>query len=495
MPHLRRSCSLLVVVLLSAAVWPTASWAAGSLTLTWDPPAQTGTAPVGYRLRYGLHPGPMTHERDVGPPTVVTVSGLEAGRTHQFQVFAYDAAGRESPPSNLLLVPIPAGPPGGEGPESPPASASKDPAGLWESLPALPPPRSRMAAAPVPAHITGHADLARVPPATHWYFAEGSTRAPFRLYYRLHNPGDVPAHVDMTYLRPDAAPIVRTSVVPPRGSVDVQVDQEDEALAATDVAAVAASRDGVPIVAERAMYLLADGVVSGGHATLGASEPSADWAMAEGATGSLFALQIVVANPSARAADVRLRFHRPDGVSVTHDMVVPALGRRSVDVAAIDPLLRDTTVWTEVTSINRVPVVAERVMWWPGASWSDGHAARGTAVPAREWRTTGGRTGGPQRHATFVLIANTHTTPQQVAVTVVGADAGSPPARTHIDVPPAGRVTVDVGALFPHVSGSYQVEVAAIGGAGALVVDQTMYWERPDGQGMAGVSAPARAVE
>ena len=111
-----------------------------------------------------------------------------------------------------------------------------------------------------------HADAAVESPATTWYFAEGATHSSFDLFYLLQNPGATAADVKVTYLRPSPlAPIERTYVVAPGSRFNVWVDTEP-GLEAADVSAVIESTNGVPIIAERAMYASAPGrVFSAGH--------------------------------------------------------------------------------------------------------------------------------------------------------------------------------------------------------------------------------------
>ena len=84
---------------------------------------------------------------------------------------------------------------------------------------------------------------------------KASTTGSFNLFYLLQNPGSQAAQVEVRYLRPTPlAPIVKTYTVGAASRRTIYVNREDPALGETDVSAVVTSLNGVPIIAERAMY-------------------------------------------------------------------------------------------------------------------------------------------------------------------------------------------------------------------------------------------------
>ncbi|HTV01412.1 MAG TPA: SBBP repeat-containing protein, partial [Luteitalea sp.] len=151
--------------------------------------------------------------------------------------------------------------------------------------------------------------------ATKWYFAEGATFFNFNLFYLIQNPNDQAAQVKVTYLLPTGAPLVKTYVVGPQSRANIWVDSEGEndpalaPLAAAELSAVIESTNGVPIIAERAMYLNRPGQPLGaGHESAGVTAPATQWFLAEGATGNYFDLFILIANPQDTAATVQADF-------------------------------------------------------------------------------------------------------------------------------------------------------------------------------------------
>jgi hypothetical protein len=340
--------------------------------------------------------------------------------------------------------------------------------------------------------IGGHTELATSTPARRWYFAEGSTRHPFELFYLLFNPGPSTATVAVTYLLPTGATAPRYHEIAAGDRLTIWVDQDGREMGNTDAAATIESVNGQPIVAERAMYLTGRSGFIGGHASLGAVAPRTHWLMAEGATGKYFTTYVLLANPHAKSAPVTLKFRRPDGVLVQRAVTVAARSRLTVDVAGVDPRLRDTAVWTEVIATDALPVVAERVMWWPGTTWQDGHAASAAPQPAAKWLAVGGRHGDAQRHATYVLVANAGRAAQSVRLTVLGPQG--PLANAVVSVPGASRYNLDMGAAFPQIRGGYSVLVEAIGGEGRLVVEQAMYWDAGGQKWAAGTAGAAKPL-
>ena len=115
------------------------------------------------------------------------------------------------------------------------------------------------------------------------------------------------------------------------------------------------------------MYLDRNGqLFTAGHDSVGLPAPATHWLLAEGATGPFFDLFILLANPSAQDAEVRLRFLLGDGTVIEHPTVVPALARATVWVDALGQdasliarnpsyaRLADSSVSTEIVVDNGV---------------------------------------------------------------------------------------------------------------------------------------------
>lgn len=351
-----------------------------------------------------------------------------------------------------------------------------------------------------------HAETAIASADTTWYFAEGATHSGFKLFYLLQNPGDADAQVEVTYLLPaPAAPLVKTYTVARQSRRNIWVNDEgltDATLAAlrsTDVSAVLRSTNGVPIIAERAMYLDRPQTFGAGHESAGVTAPAPRWFLAEGATGPYFDLFVLIANPGAIPADVRATYLLPTGVTLTKTYRIPARSRFNIWVdeerfpdASGDRRLANTAVSTTIESLDGVPIIVERAMWWPGptaTTWHEAHNSPGATGTGTRWVLAEGELGGPASVQTYILIANTSPTPGRARLTLLFED-GTRAVRT-VDLPASSRFNVDVAAVFPDaVEKRFGAVVESIGAFPAqIVVERAMYSSTADVTWAAGTNA------
>lgn len=323
-----------------------------------------------------------------------------------------------------------------------------------------------------------HAETSLAQPQTVWYFAEGATTGDFSLFYLLQNPSATPAQVEIRYLRPaPLAPIVKTYTVGATSRRTIFVNDEDPALGEAEISAVVTATNGVPIIAERAMYTHAGGRIFGaGHESAGIAAPATQWFLAEGATGSFFHLFILVGNPNGVAAELEFRYLLADGRVITRRRTAAANSRLTVGVHTEDPALASAAVSTIVTATNGVPVLVERAMWWPATGgWHEGHNSAGAVQTGTRWAMADGLVGGPAAAQTFILLANTGATAAAVRVTLVFED-GTTTARTFA-VAATSRFNVQVGVEFPQARDRrFGAIVESLGAPPApLVVERAIY--------------------
>ncbi len=352
-----------------------------------------------------------------------------------------------------------------------------------------------------------HAESATAAPQQTWYFAEGATMGGFNTFYLLLNPGASPADVTITYLRDGRAPRTKTYQVPAGARqtvwVDMEVWEDGDSLAAAEVSARIDAT--APIIAERAMYLDRNGqVFTAGHDSVGLTEPSTRWILAEGATGSYFDLFILLANPAAEAAQVRLRFLLGNGTVIEHRQTVPALSRATVWVDALgrDPgliagnpafaQLADAAVSTDVIVENGVGVLVERAMWWPGDSstWAEAHNSGGVTEGATRWALAEGEVGGTRNTKTYVLVSNPSDSAAAITVTMLFEDK-APETKTY-DVGANSRFNLELGAtaFFPSAAGRRVGLIVESAGV-PVVVERAMYSDAGGQSWAAGTNAVA----
>lgn len=260
-----------------------------------------------------------------------------------------------------------------------------------------------------------HAERSVASPSSTWYLAEGATHSGFDLFYLVQNPSDFPVDLNVDYLRPaPAVPLTRSYRIAPHSRFNIWVNHESPELAATDVSAVLRA-DAGEVIVERAMYLRGAHLFEAGHGSAGVTAPATAWYFAEGATGSFFDMFLLLANPGEHPAFVRAEYLLPDGRTYEKDYFIQGLSRETVWVDLEEAPagsgrfpLADTAVSVAVRSINNVPIIAERAMWWPGDStqWLEAHAAVGATFTSARWAVAESES-VPGSAETYILVANT----------------------------------------------------------------------------------------
>ncbi len=345
------------------------------------------------------------------------------------------------------------------------------------------------------ARYGAHAETAVERPATTWFLAEGATHGNFELFYLLQNPSSAAAAIQVRYLRPSGAPIVKYYTVAAGSRFTIWVDQEDQGLRATDVSAEITSTNNVPIIVERSMYLnTSRRAFKGGHNSAGVTAPAMRWFLAEGSTGGFFSMYILLANANSSPAEVRATYLLSSGAPVVRTYSLAPNSRRTIDVSTQDRRLADAAMSVVVESTNGVPVIVERTMWWPGGNrqWTEGHNAFGTTVAGPRWLLAESELGGASAISSFVLVANTSAATANVRVTVLFEDA--PEQSVTYNVGANQRFTVPLASAFPTAVGrrfSVLVESLNPATAGALVVERAMYWDTDEDVWGAGSNAVA----
>jgi hypothetical protein len=351
-------------------------------------------------------------------------------------------------------------------------------------------------------HYGSHAEQGIPEPATRWYLAEGSTTE-YELFYLIFNPEATDAIVDVEYLMPGGASVVRTYTAAADRRTTIRVN-DVSGVEATDVSAIVTSRNGVPIVVERSMYRDSpDRVWAAGDSSAGLTATATTWHLAEGATGTFFDTFVLIANPENAAAEIEARFRKGDGTVLTKTYTVAGRSRFTIWVDAADPALAATDVATTIVSTNGVGVVVERAMWWPGPTdaaalgttfWSDSHLAAGSPVTASRWALADGAQGGAASADTYVLVGNTSAAGGAVQVTLI-FDDGSTLAR-NLPIAPAARLTVPIGTIFPDAAGRrFSITVESAGPTPlALVVERASYSDAGGVKWAAGTALAASPI-
>jgi hypothetical protein len=206
----------------------------------------------------------------------------------------------------------------------------------------------------------GHVVIGATEPDTHFYLAEGTTRAGFQEYLCLLNPGQTDAHVTLRYMFTDGTirEVPVTVDAKSRHTEDVNADVGGE----KDVAVEIISDE--PIVVERPMYFVYMGangtLIFGGHNVIAASDPGTSFTFAEGTTRRGFEEWICLFNPGDVEASVRLIYMFSTGGTQTQTLAVGAHCRATIMVNQIVPPGSDVSV--SITSTQ--PIVTERPIYF-----------------------------------------------------------------------------------------------------------------------------------
>jgi hypothetical protein len=215
----------------------------------------------------------------------------------------------------------------------------------------------------------GHASAGITAPSLSWFFAEGATGPYFDLFLLLANPNAGDALVDVRYQRPDGSVVTRSYTVAGNSRFNIWVDQ-DAALANTAVSMLVTATNGMPIVAERAMWW--PGPTSDtwfeAHNAAGATATGPRWAVAGGEAGGTRSTQtyVLVANTSVFAGAARVRLAFEDGTSAEQTVQLPPTSRFNIDTGAMFPAAAGRRFGILVESLGATPaeLVVEAAQYW-----------------------------------------------------------------------------------------------------------------------------------
>ncbi len=138
-------------------------------------------------------------------------------------------------------------------------------------------------------------------------------------------------------------------------------------------------------------------------------------------------------------------------------------------------------------------MIVERALWWPGAygQWYEAHNSPGATSTGTRWALAEGEVGGARDVETYILLANTSTTPGTVLVTLLFETQGT--VQKEFQVAPRSRFNVDVRAEFPAaLNKRFGAVIESLGPTPAqIVVERAMYWDAAGQFWAAGTNALA----
>ena len=310
----------------------------------------------------------------------------------------------------------------------------------------------------------GHSSIGVTSPSREWYLAEGCTTSNFKEYALIQNPGDAAARVNAVYMREVGPPISQSYTVDPGSRYTIPVFSVP-GIGETGVSVKFSSDQD--IIVERAVYFDYQGNV-GGHGSVGITEPSNTWYMAEGYTGGTFDTFVLVQNPSGSDATVDFDFMRSDGHIAHETRDVDAQSRLTLKVDDI-PGFSDAMVSTQVSSDT--PVIAERAMYFNYNGAGGGHDSIGVTQGSDFWCLAEGYTGG--NFDTYILIMNPNSHSTSVRTTFMRSDGHN--ASQVDEMLPHSRMTIKVDDIPQFGDAEVSTQVETLDGS-QVIVERAMYF-------------------
>jgi hypothetical protein len=176
--------------------------------------------------------------------------------------------------------------------------------------------------------------------------------------------------------------------------------------------------------------------------------------LAEGATGTFFDLDLLLANPNPAPVHITATFLKPLGQgTVEQHYTLPATSRTTIDVETI-PGLENAEVSTIVTSPSSTPIVVERTMRWNETGYG-AHTDKASPNASTGWYFAEGSQGF---FSTYLLLANPHNVANVATVRYLRENT-SVVTRTY-NLNPLQRFTVDLSTDAELVNQSFGMEVA-----------------------------------
>ncbi len=201
----------------------------------------------------------------------------------------------------------------------------------------------------------------------------------------IANAESTDAQIRVSYLLPDAAPVVKNYTVAANSHLTINVDGEDPRLIDTPVSTIVESTNAVPVIVERAMWWPSPDWYEA-HLSAGTTTTGTKWALAEGyvnnTPGAGTETYILIANTSniEGNADVTLFFS--DGTSATQTVHLRPNSRVSLPVSGVFPSALGQTGFGTIIQSDGPAIVVERAMYSDanGVTWAAGTDALATRL-------------------------------------------------------------------------------------------------------------------
>lgn len=205
--------------------------------------------------------------------------------------------------------------------------------------------------------------------------------------------------------------------------------------------------------------------------TLTVSLTGLTYMLPEGATGSFFTTDILIANPNAVEADATITFLKGDGTTVTLPPTTLAPTSRTTLRLNGVPGVEDTgAVSTVVSTATATPLVVERTMFWDGTNYGS-HGAMAQSGPRTTFLFGEGAQGF---FDTYLLLANAGDQPANVTVRFLRE--GETAITRSYEVAPTSRFNVYAGAIAELSNRAFSM---AVDSDQPITAERAMYFGSP----------------
>jgi uncharacterized repeat protein (TIGR01451 family) len=188
--------------------------------------------------------------------------------------------------------------------------------------------------------------------------------------------------------------------------------------------------------------------------------------LAEGATGTFWDEDVLIANPNAAPAPVTMRFFREDGSIMTKTLTVAAMSHVAVRVDDL-PGLEATVSSAQITSDSGLPLAVERTMTWDATGYG-GHTETAVTRPSTKWYFAEGAQG---YFDTYLLLENPNSVATDVTVTFLRE--GNTPLPQTLTIGAHSRYTVQTRWIPELAGSSFGIVVDA---TQPIVAERSMYF-------------------
>lgn len=283
-----------------------------------------------------------------------------------------------------------------------------------------------------------------------WFFPAGSSEQGFNEWIVLLNPFRDEAVVRVDFLTGDG-PRSRSQLSHvPVPSGGMQVLKINDYILQQDMLGVRVATARGRIVAWKAMFAQPEGLAPGVGLSLGAREGAIDWFFPVGAIGGGSREVLSISNPSDDEAIITMSLTSDEGAiqppAGLVEFTLSAGSTKDIDLSKEFKKQDLGGVSASIRSVNEVPVVAERSLWYSDDAFKGFSTELGATEGATDW-WVGPGAARFDRDSLVLLNASGEETTAEVTLMTPQGQPITGGLLADIRVPAGGRARVDLDDL------------------------------------------------